>query len=104
VSETDQPEGLRERISSRGEEALGDLAQALLDNPLLNQALSAALGAGQRAVAAQQTAMRALDLPTGEDLKRLEKRLRAVSERIGELEDAVDSVADRVRRLESRGA
>ena len=37
-------------IRARGEEALGDLAQALLENPLFSQALGRALGAGEKAV------------------------------------------------------
>ena len=35
-------------IRARGEEALGDLAQALLENPLFSQALGRALGAGEQ--------------------------------------------------------
>ena len=35
-------------LRTRGEEALGDLAQALLENPVFNGALSTALGAGER--------------------------------------------------------
>ena len=47
---------------ARGEEAIGDLAQALLENPLFSQALGKALGAGERAAQAQRAALGALDV------------------------------------------
>ena len=50
-------------IRARGEEAVGELAQALIENPLFNSALSRALGAGERAASAQRSAMGALNLP-----------------------------------------
>lgn len=42
---TDDPKR-EEGIRARGEEALSDLAQALLDNPIFGQAVSTAIGAG----------------------------------------------------------
>ena len=45
-------------IRARGEEALGDLAQALLENPLFSQALGRALGAGEKAVAGPEDGAR----------------------------------------------
>jgi hypothetical protein len=78
-------------IRARGEEALGDLAQALLENPLFSQALGRALGAGEKAVQAQKSALGALDVASAGDLDRLVKRLRSLSERVEELEDAVDA-------------
>ena len=72
---------------ARGEEALGDLAQALLENPLFNQAVTAALGAGERAAQAQRTAMGALNIPAVSELERLEQRLRSVSNRLESVED-----------------
>jgi len=35
-------------MRARGEEALGELAQALIDNPLFNRTLGQAFGAGER--------------------------------------------------------
>jgi len=78
-------------IRARGEEALGDLAQALLENPLFSQALGRALGAGEKAVQAQKSALGALDVASAGDLDRLVKRIRSLSERVEELEDTVDS-------------
>ena len=77
----------------RGESALGDLAQFLVDNPWLNQALQVAFGARERASQASQTAMRSLNLPTGGDVDRLARRLRAVSERLDAVEDALDELS-----------
>ena len=89
-------------LRARGEEALGDLAQALLENPLFNQALTAALGAGERAAQAQRTAMGALNIPAASELERIEQRLRSLSNRLESVEDSLDDLRDEVaahRRL-----
>lgn len=94
---TDDGSGIR----ARGEEALGDLAQALLENPLFSQALGRALGAGEKAVQAQKTALGALDLASAGDVERLVRRIRSLSDRIEELEDLVDGLEREVERLKS---
>lgn len=96
--------GLRDRVSARGEEAIGDLAQALLENPLLNQALATALGAGEKAVQAQRSAMGALNLPAASDVERLERRVRSVSERVEAIEDRIDDLAREAAQLRKRAA
>lgn len=82
-------------IRQRGEEAVGDLAQALLENPLFSQALGKALGAGERAAQAQRVALGALDVPSAADVERLSRRVRALSDRIEALEDAFDRMQQR---------
>jgi chromosome segregation ATPase len=84
---------------ARGEEALGDLAQALVENPLFNQALTTALGAGERAAQAQRSAMGALNIPAASDLERLEQRMRSLSNRLESLEDRLDDALDEVAAL-----
>jgi chromosome segregation ATPase len=86
-------------LRARGEEALGDLAQALMDNPLFSQALSTALGAGERAAQAQRSAMGALNIPAASDLERLEQRLRSLSHRVESLEDRLDELGDELAAL-----
>jgi len=91
-------------IRARGEEALGDLAQALLENPLFSQALGRALGAGEKAVQAQKSALGAFDVASAGDLERLVKRIRSLSERVEELEDTVDAQRrelDKLRKASS---
>jgi uncharacterized protein (DUF3084 family) len=92
-------EGTGDRRAGRGESALGDLAQFLVDNPWMNQALQLAFGARERASQAGAQAIRNLNLPTGNDVDRLARRLRAVSERLEEVEDAMDRLADEVAEL-----
>jgi len=92
-------EGLRERFSARGEEALNELAQLLLDNPWLKHALGVAFDARERASVAGAHAIRGLNLPTASDTDRLERRLRAVSERLEEVEDALDRVSREIAAL-----
>ena len=86
-------------LRARGEEALGDLAQALLENPLFNQALTTALGAGERAAQAQRTAMGALNIPAASELERIEQRLRSLSNRLESVEDSLDDLRDEVAAL-----
>src|SRR4051812_29390787 len=62
----------RSGLRARSEEAVGELAQALLENPIFNSALGKALGAGERAASAQRSALGALNLASGSDLERLE--------------------------------
>jgi chromosome segregation ATPase len=91
------PETLRDRITRQGEDALGKLAQDLLENPLVTGAITRAFDAREKAVSAQETAMSALNLPSAADLERLTRRLRSVSQRLEGIEDGVDRLD---RRLE----
>lgn len=92
-------EGIRDRISARGEGALVELAQFLVDNPWMNQALQVAFGARERASQAGATAIRNLNLPTGNDVDRIARRLRAVSERLEAVEDTLDQLSREVSEL-----
>lgn len=87
---------------ARGEEAVGDLAQALLENPLFSQALGKALGAGERAAQAQRAALGAFDVSSASDLERLARRVRALSDRVEALEDALDSIRREPPRTSKR--
>src|SRR3954470_10622245 len=87
----------RTGIRARGEEAVGELAQALVENPLFNSALSRALGAGERAASAQRSAIGALNLASASDVERLEQRLRSLSGRLESLEDRIDELSDELR-------
>jgi septal ring factor EnvC (AmiA/AmiB activator) len=93
--------GFRERMTRQGEEAIGKLAQELLENPLVSGALAAALETRERAMRAQELALSALNLPSASDLERLTRRLRSVSQRLEGLEDALDRVEQRLGRIES---
>ena len=108
TDETSQ-EGLKERITRQGEDTIGRLAQDLLENPLLNGAITRALDAQKKAAQAQEVAMGALNLPSASDIERLTRRVRSVSQRLEGIEDSVDGVDDRlgeikagVERLEGR--
>lgn len=99
MERSDSSEGLRERISSRGEEALGELAQFLLDNPWLHQALQVAFDARDRATEVSANAMRGLNVPAASDVDRLGRRLRALSERLEAVEDTLDRLTKEVAEL-----
>jgi chromosome segregation ATPase len=88
--------GIRERIARQGEDALGKLAQELLENPLVNSAITRAFEARERAVQAQEAAMGALNIPSAADVERLTRRLRSVSQRMEGIEEAVDRLDQRL--------
>ena len=90
---------LKDRLTRQGEDALGKLAQDLLENPLVTSAISRAFEARERAVAAQETAMSALNLPSAADLERLTRRLRSVSQRLEGIEDGVDRLDRRFEEV-----
>jgi chromosome segregation ATPase len=96
---TDQ-KGFFQKMTRQGEEAIGKLAQELLENPMVSGALSAALDTRERAMRAQEVALGALNLPSASDLERLTRRLRSVSQRLEGVEDALDRVERRVEGLD----
>jgi hypothetical protein len=93
-------EGLRDRLARQGEDALGKLAQDLLENPLVNSAISRAFEARERAGQAQEAALGALNIPSAADVERLTRRLRAVAQRLEGIEDAVDRLDQRLASLD----
>jgi hypothetical protein len=95
----DSDEGLRRRLTRTGEDALGRLAQDLLENPLVNGAIARAFEAREKAAQAQEVAMGALNLPSAADLERLTRRVRSVSQRLEAIEDGVDRLDERLAAL-----
>jgi len=98
--EQDEQDGLR----ARSEQAIGEIAQALIDNPTLHNAISAAFGAREKAIEAQQAAMGALNLSSATDLERLERRLRSFSQRLEEVEEQIDDLSREVGALRREAA
>jgi chromosome segregation ATPase len=94
-----EEKGLRERVTRQGEEAIGKLAQELLENSVVSGALSAAFETRERALRAQEAAMGALNLPSANDLERLTRRLRGVSQRLEAIEDGLDRLEKRIENL-----
>jgi len=94
-----QDEGIKQRLQRQGEEALGRLAEELAANPLLTGALQRAFEAREKAVAAQNVAMGALNIPSAADIERLTRRLRSVSQRLEAIEDTLDRVEERMQTV-----
>jgi uncharacterized protein Yka (UPF0111/DUF47 family) len=91
-------------LRARAEQALGEVAQALIDNPTLHDAITAALGAREKAIEAQQAAMSALNLPSATDVERLERRLRSFSQRLEDVEEAIDDLSRELGALRRENA
>ncbi len=88
-----------ERVSRQGGETLARLLEELAANPVVGAALARALEARDKAVQAQETAMGALNIPSASDLERMTRRLRALSQRLEGIEDAVDRLDARLDSL-----
>jgi chromosome segregation ATPase len=104
MAEDDTTEGIRERLTRQGEDAIGKLAQDLLENPLVHGAIARAFDAREKAAQAQEAAMGALNLPSAADIERLRRRVRSVSQRLEGIEDGVDRLDERLAALNAPAA
>src|ERR687884_2210904 len=93
----------RDRAVRQGEDALGKLAQDLLENPLVSGAIARAFEAREKAAQAQEVAFGALNLPSAADIERLTRRVRSVSQRLEGIEDGVDRLDERLAGLDRAG-
>lgn len=100
---TDDGDDIRDRLSRGGQEAIGKLAQDLLENPLVNTAIARAFEAREKAAQAQEVAMGALNIPSAADIERLTRRVRSVSQRLEGIEDGVDRLDERLAQLKEVG-
>lgn len=93
-----------DRLSRQGEEALGKVAEELVGNPVVNAAITRAFDAREKAVAAQEAAMGALNIPSAADVERVTRRLRSVSQRMEGIEDSLDRLEERLAGLSGSAA
>ena len=101
MAEDTSGDGLRERLTRQGEDALGRIAQDLLENPLINGAIARAFEAREKAAQAQEVALGALNLPSASDIERLTRRVRSLSQRLEGIEDGVDRLDERLAGLQT---
>ena len=99
----DDADGLRQRLTRQSEDALGRLAQELLENPLITGALTRAFEAREKAAQAQEVALAALNLPSATDVERRTRRVRQVSQRLEGIEDGVDRLDERLAAVSQTG-
>lgn len=95
---TSDASSLKVRVTKQSEEAIGKLAQELLENSVVSSALSAAFETRERALRAQEAALGALNIPSASDIERLTRRVRSVSQRLEGIEDGLDRVESRLDR------
>lgn len=103
MSDDATSDGLRERITRSGEDALGRFAQDLLENPFVTGAIARAFEAREKAVQAQEVAMGALNIPSAADVERLTRRVRSLSQRVEGIEDGVDRLDERIAAMSASG-
>lgn len=94
-------EGIKGKIQKQGEEALGRVAKDVLENSVVTGAIGQVFTAKERASAAQEMALGALNLPTAADIERLTRRVRAVGQRLEGIEDALDRLDGRLARIDA---
>jgi CRP-like cAMP-binding protein len=99
MSDETEGEGLRDRVTRQGEDAVGRLAQELLENPLVSGTISRMFSVRDRAVQAQESAMGALNVPSAADIERLTRRVRSLAQRLEGIEDGVDRVDEKMGAL-----
>jgi chromosome segregation ATPase len=104
MAEPDQDESLVDRLSRQGEEALGKIAEELIENPVVSGAIARALEAREKAVLAQEAAMGALNIPSAADVERVTRRLRSLSQRLEGIEDAIDRLEERLAAASARSS
>lgn len=95
----DDIKGLRQKLQSGGEDALGKLAEELLSSPLVSTTIARAFDAREKAVQAQEVAFSALNIPSAADIERLTRRVRSVSQRLEGIEDGVDRLDERLASI-----
>jgi predicted nucleic acid-binding Zn-ribbon protein len=96
MTDENESDGLRERLTKQSEDALGRLAEELLANPLVNGAIARVFEAREKATVAQEAAFAALNVPSAADIERLTRRVRSVSQRLEGIEDGIDRLDDRL--------
>jgi hypothetical protein len=99
---SEERDGIRDRVQSKGEKAAADIAQVLIGSPAFGQAVSAAVAAKEKANDAQRAAMGALNVSSQDAAERLERRIRVLSDRLEETEDRLDRALDDVRDLKRK--
>ncbi len=95
-------DSLRERITGRGEEAIGKLANELLGNPLVSNTIQGVMEATEKVSQAQDVAMGAFNLPKAADVDKLQRRLRSLSQRLEGVEDGIDKIDQRLAELDKK--
>lgn len=75
------------------------MAEELVANPVVHAAIARAFGAREKAVAAQEAAMGALNIPSAADVERVTRRLRSVSQRMEGVEDSLDRLEERLAEV-----
>ena len=92
---------LRGQVTKQSEEAIGKLAQELLENPVVTSALIGGVRDPRARDARPGGGDGGLNLPSASDLERLTRRVRSVSQRLEGIEDGLDRLDTRLERSDS---
>lgn len=85
-----------EQVSEQVTKAL----EPLVDQPLTQRLLTEASALRDRTVRAQEATLAALNLPTAADLAKLERRIKSLSDTLGDITERLDRLETQVRRIE----
>jgi len=74
--------------------------EPLVDQPITQRLLTEASALRDRTLRAQEATLAALNLPTAADLTKLERRVKSLTDALGDLSDRLDRLETQVRRIE----
>ncbi len=101
MEELNNSNGWRDQIQRQGEDAVGWLAQEVLDNQVLKGAVQGVTDAGQKVFEAREMVFGVLDLSSASETQKLIRRLRSVSQRLEDVEDGFDRLSERTEGASS---
>ncbi len=89
-----------EQVTEQVNRQINKALEPLVDQPLTQRLLTEASALRDRTVRAQEATLAALNLPTAADLAKIERRVKSLSDVIGDLSDRLDRLESQVRRME----
>ncbi len=95
MEELNNSNGWRDRIQRQGEDAVGWLAQEVLDNQVVKGAVQGVTDAGQKVFETREMFFGVLDLSSASEMQKLTRRLRSISQRLEDVEDGFDRLSER---------
>ena len=101
MEELNDSNGWRDQIQRQGEDAVGWLAQEMLDNQIVKGAVQGVTDAGQKVFEAREMVFGVLDLSSASETQELIRRLRSVSQRLEDVEDGFDRLSERTKDSDS---
>jgi hypothetical protein len=93
---------LVDRLAASGQDAVNQVSNELMSNPVTAAAIARAGEAKSRMDQASTGALNALNLPSATDLEEVSSRVRAIATRAERMESTLASLLERLDRIEAK--